>query len=234
VNCHSLQSSVTLAGLALIFDMDGVIVDSNRVHREAWVTYNRGFGLETTEAMIQFMYGKRNDEIVRRFFGEGLSAEEVDRRGAGKERLYRETIAGKVETILTPGLRAFLDRYATGPLAIASNAEPANVEFILRETGLAPYFRAVVDGHQVSRPKPFPDVYLRAAELIGTPPGRCIVFEDSFSGVEAARAAGMRVVGVRSTHAELPGAELAIDNFLSGELESWLRIQVRDASGPVA
>ena len=92
--------------------MDGVIVDSNRVHREAWVRYNRGFGLDTTEAMLQFMYGKRNDEIVRRFFGEDLPAAEVARRGADKERLYREMIAGKVETMLTPGLRAFLGRRA--------------------------------------------------------------------------------------------------------------------------
>jgi beta-phosphoglucomutase len=218
--------------MVLIFDMDGVIVDSNRVHREAWVVYNRGFGLETTEAMFQFMYGKRNDEIVRRFFGEGLPAEEVERRGADKERLYREMSAGKVESMLTPGLRAFLDSRAGAPMAVASNAEPANIEFILREAGLAPYFRVVVDGHQVSRPKPFPDVYLRAAELMGTPPGRCIVFEDSYSGVEAGRAAGMKVVGVRSTHAELPGAGLAIDNFLSGELEPWLETQARDAAGP--
>ncbi len=220
------------AGPVLVFDMDGVIVDSNRVHRDAWIRYNRGFGLDTTEAMLQFMYGKRNDEIVRRYFGEDLDAEEVERRGADKERMYREMIAGKVETMLTPGLRSFLDRHSSAPMAVASNAEPANVQFILRESGLASYFRAVVDGHQVSRPKPFPDVYLRAAELLETPPGRCIVFEDSYSGVEAARAAGMKVVGVSSTHAELPGAELVIDDFLSGELESWLKSQVRDVSGP--
>jgi beta-phosphoglucomutase len=211
--------------------MDGVIVDSNRIHREAWLHYNRGFGLETTEAMFQFMYGKRNDEIVRSFFGEGLPPEEVERRGAEKESLYREMIAGKVETLLTPGLRAFLNARAGEPMAVASNAEPANVEFILRETGLGPCFRVVVDGHQVSRPKPFPDVYLRAAELMGAPPERCIVFEDSFSGVEAARAAGMKVVGVSSTHAELPGTELVIGDFLSGELESWLESQARGA-GP--
>jgi beta-phosphoglucomutase len=219
------------SALALIFDMDGVIVDSNRVHREAWVGYNRGFGLDTTEAMLQFMYGKRNDEIVRRFYGEDLAAEEVERHGADKERLYREMIAGKVEAMLTPGLRSFLGRHSGAPMAVASNAEPANVEFILGEAGLAPYFRAVVDGHQVSRPKPFPDVYLRAAELLEVSPGRCIVFEDSYSGVEAARSAGMKVVGVSSTHSELPGAELVIDDFLSGDLESWLKTQSRDDSG---
>ena len=117
-------------------------------------------------------------------------------------------------------------------MGVASNAEPDNVAFILREARLAEYFRVVVDGHQVSRPKPFPDVYLRAAELLETPPGLCVVFEDSYSGVEAARSAGMKVVGVSSTHGELPGSELVIENFLSAELESWLENQTREASGP--
>jgi len=216
-------------GLALLFDMDGVIVDSNPFHRQAWAAFNRRFGLETTDAMQQFMYGRRNDEIVRGFFGGGLSVEEVAARGAAKERLYREMAAGKVEQMLSPGLRPFLERRRGAPMAVASNAEPANVKFILREAGLAPYFRAIVDGHQVRRPKPFPDVYLRAAELLEMPPANCIVFEDSYSGVEAARAAGMRVVGVLTTHSELPGADLAIPDFLSEELETWLGTQTRAA-----
>jgi HAD superfamily hydrolase (TIGR01509 family) len=205
--------------------MDGVIVDSNRIHRDAWVRYNRGFGLDTTEEMLQFMYGKRNDEIVRRFFGEELAAEEVARHGADKERLYREMIAGKVETMLTRGLRAFLDGHSGTPMAVASNAEPANVEFILKQACLAGYFRAIVDGHQVERPKPYPDVYLRAANLIGIAPADCIVFEDSLMGAKAARAAGMRVVGVTTTHSKLPGADLLIEDFLSKDLEAWLGAQ---------
>ena len=76
-------------GLALIFDMDGVIVNSNPLHRESWEIFNRRFGLETTGAMHEFMYGRRNDEIIRGFFGGGLSTEEVAARGAAKERLYR-------------------------------------------------------------------------------------------------------------------------------------------------
>jgi HAD superfamily hydrolase (TIGR01509 family) len=181
--------------------------------------------LDTTEAMLRFMYGRRNDEIVREFFGEGLSEEEVAAHGFAKEQLYRETIAGRVRELLTPGLREFLERHRGAPMAVASNAEPKNVWFVLDEAGLASSFAVVVDGHQVERPKPFPDIYVRAAELLATPPANCIVFEDSYSGVEAALAAGMRVVGVCSTHRELPGASLAIEDFSSGELESWLRTQ---------
>ena len=146
--------------------MDGVIVDSNPHHRLAWEAFNRSYGVETTEAMHGRMYGKRNDKIVRDFFGAGLSDEEVDARGAAKEALYREMIGGQVESMLVPGLRDFLDRYREIPKAVASNAEPANVDFLLDQSGLRPYFSVVLNGHQVSHPKPDPEIYLRAAELL--------------------------------------------------------------------
>ena len=91
-------------GLALIFDMDGVIVDSNPTHREAWAAYNRRFGIETSEAMHQRMYGKRNDEIVRDFFGPGLTPDEVERHGAAKESLFREMMAPRLMAALVPGV----------------------------------------------------------------------------------------------------------------------------------
>lgn len=211
-------------GLALIFDMDGVLIDSNPVHRLAWEAFNRRFGVETTEAMQQGMYGKRNDEIVRLFFGD-LPAAEVAERGADKEKLYRKIMAGRVESFLVPGVRNFLEAYQDAPMAVASNAEPENVAFILDSAGLRPYFRAALDGHQVRHPKPNPEIYLRAAEELGTKPADCIVFEDSHSGVEAGRNAGMRVIGVSTTHGYLPGTELTVDNFKSGDLRRWLAAQ---------
>ena len=213
--------------IALIFDMDGVIVDSNRMHRESWVAFNRRYGLETTEAMQQSMYGKRNDQIVRDFYGEGIAAEEVDARGRAKERLYREMLAGRTEEVLVPGLRAFLERHRDLPMGVGSNAEPENVAFVLDSTGLRRYFRAVVDGHQVRHPKPHPEVYLRVAELLGTEPAKCIVFEDSHSGAAAAVAAGMRVIGLSTTYGNLYGTVITIDNFLSRDLEIWLQAQMR-------
>ena len=216
-----------LTEFVLIFDMDGVLVDSNPMHREAWVAYNRTFGLETTDAMHQRMYGKRNDRIIRDFFGDSLSPEEVAARGAAKEELYREMIGDRVEEMLVPGLRDFLDRYPEVPKAVASNAEPANVNFLLDHANLRRYFQVVVDGHQVANPKPHPEIYLRAAGLLGARPAQCIVLEDSYSGVEAARAAGMRVIGVRTTYDNLPGTELTVDNFESGVLTEWLTAQRR-------
>jgi beta-phosphoglucomutase family hydrolase len=214
-------------GLALIFDMDGVIVDSNPVHREAWVAFNRGYGLETTPAMLERMYGKRNDEIIGDYFGDGLGLEEVVARSRAKEELYREMAGSRIEQMLLPGLRAFLDRYRAVPMAVASNAEPENVAFVLDRAGLRPYFRVVVDGRQVIHPKPHPDVYLRAAALLEVAPANCIVMEDSPTGVAAAKAAGMRVIGVRTTYVNLQGTDWNADNFKSGDLTSWLGAQRR-------
>ena len=214
-------------GLALLFDMDGVIVDSNPVHREAWAVFNRRYGLETTPAMLERMYGKRNDQIIRDYFGDGLGPEEVATRGRAKEEVYREMAASRIEQMLVPGLRAFLDRYGAAPMAVASNAEPENVAFVLDRAGLRPYFRAVVDGHQAVHPKPHPDIYLRAAALLEVAPANCIVIEDSPTGVAAAKAAGMRVIGIRTTYVNLQGTDWNADNFKSGDLTSWLGEQRR-------
>lgn len=214
--------------LAFLFDMDGVIIDSNPLHRDAWVAFNRRFGLETTEAMLAAMYGKRNDEIVRNYFGAELADEEVIVRGAAKEALYREMLHGRLEQMLVPGLRGFLEEYAGIPMGVASNAEPANVELLIEEAGLRRYFQAVVDGHQVVNPKPDPEIYLKVASILGTAPANCIVFEDSHTGVQAALAAGMRVVGFRTTHVDLPGTSITVDNFESSELRRWLAAQNRE------
>ncbi len=98
------------SGLALLFDMDGVIVDSNPVHRVAWERFNRRYGIETTEEMQRFMYGRHNTEIVRGYFGDGLAPDEVLARGAAKEQLYREMVPEKIEEMLVPRDQGILSR----------------------------------------------------------------------------------------------------------------------------
>jgi beta-phosphoglucomutase family hydrolase len=211
--------------LALIFDMDGVVIDSNPVHREVWVAFNRRYGVETTEAMLQRMYGKRNDEIVRDFFGEDLTNDEVARRGAEKERLYRETITGRVERMLVPGVQAFLREYQGARMAVATNAEPENVALVLERGSMRPYFQVIVDGHQVRKPKPDPEIYRLAARRLEVAEANCIVFEDSKSGVQAAHDAGMRIVGLLTTEDNLQNISVSADNFLSERLRAWLAAQ---------
>jgi beta-phosphoglucomutase len=124
-----------------------------------------------------------------------------------------------------PGVREFLERYAGAPIALATNAEPENVDFVLDNSGLRRYFSVVIHGQQVRHPKPGPEIYLRTAEQLGVPPCDSIVFEDSLPGVEAARNAGMRTVGLTTTHTSLPGTDLTIGNFLSSDLDPWLHLQ---------
>lgn len=208
---------------ALIFDMDGVIVDSTPTHTEAWRRYLQRHGIDIP-GIQERMLGKHNAEIVRDFFATPeLDDDIVFQHGAEKEKLYREIIAPDLGNRMVSGIREFLHRHRGIPMGVATNAEPANVDFVLDHAGIRKYFRAIVDGHEVERPKPFPDVYLRAAELLKTAPDDCVVFEDSPAGVQAAHAAGMRVVGITTTTASLGGVDLLISDFLDPELEPWLQ-----------
>lgn len=205
---------------AFIFDMDGVIIDSNPLHCAAWEEYTRRHGVEMTEAMRQRMYGKRNDEIIRDFLGSDLADSEIFAHGAAKEALYREFMKGRTRESLVPGIREFLVRSRDLDLAVATNAEDANVDFVLDGAGLRSFFRIIVNGHQVTNPKPHPEIYLSVAAALRLLPEECIVFEDSYAGVEAGVAAGMRVVGVGTTHDDLPGVSIFIRDFRDPVLES--------------
>lgn len=215
------------AGLGFIFDLDGVIVDSNRVHSACWSEYLRRCGFEKPEDFDLRMFGRRNDDIVRDVFGPELEPAELLRHGAEKEKLYREMMAPVLRDHLVPGVAAFLERYRDVPMAVATNAEPANADFVLDCASLREFFRAVITGHDVTRPKPDPEIYLRSAGELSVPPANCIVFEDSITGVEAARSAGTRVVAIRTTHAasEFDRVDSSIRDFLDPDLELWLTSQ---------
>ncbi len=202
--------------------MDGVIIDSNPLHRISWTEYMRRHGVEMTDAMQRQMYGKRNDELIREFFGSQLTEREVFAHGAAKEALYRDMMKPQTEESLVPGIREFLARHRNLKFGLATNAEPANVDFVLDNTGLRSAFDVIVSGHEVVNPKPHPEIYLRVADLLECRPDECVVFEDSSTGVAAGIAAGMRVVGVGTTHDELPGVSLFIRDFSDPGLEKWL------------
>jgi HAD superfamily hydrolase (TIGR01509 family) len=188
-----------------------------------WTEFNKRHGIETTDAMFDRMYGKRTDAVIRDYFGADLSEEKVFELGAAKEALYREMMRPQLEQCLVPGVREFMAAHANTPMAVATNAEPANLDFVLDEANLGQYIRFKTNGYEVEHPKPAPDIYLKAAAGLGVDPTKCVVFEDSYSGVAAALAAGMKVVGITTTHSELPGVSLAIPNYLDPALNDWLR-----------
>ncbi len=223
IRCKAESGSLAV-GLALVFDLDGVIVDSNRVHSEAWREYLRRCGREVPGDFDVRMFGKRNDDIVRDVFGWDLEPAEVLRHGAEKERLYREMMGPELRAHLVPGVASFLERHSDMPMAVATNAEAPNVDFVLGQGDLRRFFRAVVDGDQIERPKPDPEVYLRAAALLGVPSVNCVIFEDSKTGILAGRAARAHVVAVNAATpaSELPQVEMNVRDFLDPGLEQWL------------
>lgn len=192
------------------------------LHTEAWLIYLERQGVPG-DRLVERMHGKRNDEIVRDLFGASLTEREVFEHGAAKERLFRELMAPRLAECLVPGVGAFLERRRDVPKGVASNAEAANINFVLDGAGFRRHFDVVVDGQQVARPKPDPAIYRRAAELLGSRPEECVIFEDSPAGLKAARDCGARVVAVNTARVELPEADLLIDDFLDPGLEPWLR-----------
>ncbi len=211
--------------LAMIFDLDGVLIHSMPLHVVAWERYLHKLGVRV-ENLEARMHGKRNSELVRDFLGDTVSEDAAFQHGLAKERLFRELLTEEgLDRFQVPGVREFLERHRDIPKAIGSNAEPENINFVLDHFHLRPYFQAVVNGLEVKRPKPFPDIYLKAARHLGAEPERCLVFEDSPTGVEAGVAAGMRVIGVETTPTTFTDIALRIHDFHDPLLEPWLQSQ---------
>lgn len=192
---------------AFIFDMDGTLVDNMPVHARVWAEYLTALGIDLDEARFHAQAGgKTNPDILRLFVDPNLDDAQAAAMGEAKEALYRRRAHGQLQPV--QGVEVFLGQaQALGvPLALATSADRANVDFILAELGLADSFAVEVIGTDVPRGKPFPDLFLAAAASLGVPPSHCLVFEDSLAGLEAAHRAGMRSVALATV---LPAADLA-------------------------
>ncbi|MCL6511409.1 MAG: HAD family phosphatase [Anaerolineae bacterium] len=189
---------------AVLWDMDGVLVDSAEYHYAAWREALAREGYDIGYDEFRATFGQRNDTILRLIFGEDLPDAEVERIAGLKEALYRQFVRERGIAPL-PGVLRWLNRLHTAGWrqAVASAAPRANVDAILRAVGIERYFDAITSGEDVTRGKPDPQVYLISAQRLGVPPQRCVVVEDAPAGLEGARRAGMRCVGVTSTHDHL-------------------------------
>lgn len=199
---------------ALIFDMDGTIVDNMAFHTKSWITFfeRRGHAIDA-DAFFRATAGRQGGEIIRSHFGEHLLDDEVATLNHEKEAVYRELYAPHRKAV-----EGFEDLIADAKsqgiaLAVGTAAPPANVEFTLDGLDLRRHFDAIVGATDVARGKPHPDVFLEAAKRCGAEPADCIVFEDAPLGVEAARRAGMRAVVLTTT---LPAEAFAeFDNVIT-------------------
>jgi beta-phosphoglucomutase len=201
---------------ALIFDMDGVIVDSNPFHKIALKQFCKKYGKDVTEDELrEKIYGRRNQEWLLHVFGQ-LDPEKVNAYADEKEALFRDLYQNDIK--LVDGLAFFLKKvHDYGfPRAIATSAPRSNVDFTLAKTHTGHYFETILDSSFVDKGKPHPQIYLKTVAALHFDPRNCIVFEDSLAGVESARNAGCKVVGITTTHTaqELEGTDLVIENFV--------------------
>lgn len=204
-----------MSSYAVIFDMDGVIIDSNPYHKISLRQFCEKYGFHLSdEELIKKIYGRTNKEWIANLFG-NLSKEELSRYGEEKESLFREVFKNDIRALA--GLPEFLENLKEKniPIAIGTSAPRSNVDFVLEHTNLGEYFSVILDEADVEQGKPNPEIYLKVAARLGYEPSRCIVFEDSLSGVESARRAGAKVVGVATTHSmeELSHTDFIIRDF---------------------
>ena len=185
---------------AFVFDMDGVLADNSDFHVQAWTAYSRQYGRELTVDDIKRRLGFNNREYMRFVLGREPTEAEVTRSTVEKEALYREIY--RPHLIAPPGLLALLEfAKRSGILCgVATSAPDDNVRFTLDGLGIRPYFKEVVDAGQVTHGKPDPEIYLLAAKRLGLAPAQCLVFEDAIAGIQAARAAGMKVVAITTSY----------------------------------
>ena len=198
----------TMSG-AVLWDLDGTLVDSEEYHWRAWKETLDQAGVAITRQDFLSSFGQRNDAILAKWLGENAGAEKIEQIGNDKEERYRELV--RHEGLLPlPGAAEWVERlHLEGwRQAIASSAPRSNVETVLDALQMRPWFQAAVSAEDVREGKPAPDVFLAAAARLGAQPHGCVVVEDARAGIEAAQRAGMRSIGVGRNASEL-GADLA-------------------------
>jgi beta-phosphoglucomutase family hydrolase len=189
---------------AVLWDVDGTLIDSAEYHYQTWRETLLREDYELTRADFMRSFGKRNDAVVRGFLGDDVRVSDIERISEAKEARYRALVRTRGIKLL-PGVGMWLERLRAGGWrqAIASSAPPLNIEAILAATNLTHHFDALVSADEVEHGKPDPQIFLLAAGKLGTPPRRCVVVEDSPAGIEAGRRAGMSTIGVLTSHHEL-------------------------------
>jgi len=189
---------------AVLWDMDGTLVDSEDLHRRAWRDTMADEGISIPHDQFLSSFGQRNDSIIPLWLGAGAAPERVQKIERAKEDRFRR-IVRDAGVLPLPGAVAWVKCLSeSGWLqAVASSAPRANVDAVRGEMGIASDFQAIVSAEDVRQGKPDPEVFLLAASRLGTPPNRCVVVEDAAAGLEGARRAGMFRIGVNRSDPRL-------------------------------
>ena len=199
----------------VIFDMDGVLADTGPIHFESWVKMAAEIGLEFTRGMFEETFGQQAPTITRKLVGPEVDEILVEKWASLKEQYYREIVRERLVPL--PGvIRIIKELKSEGfKLAVGSSGPPENVELLLSQLKIKPYFDVIITAVDVKKGKPEPEVFLNAAKNLNINPKNCIVIEDAPVGLEAAKKADMISIALTTTHnkAELVGAHLVIKDL---------------------
>lgn len=201
---------------AAIFDLDGTLIDNNAYHLKTWRVYLEKIGIDISEdAYRKNINGRTNKDALEYFYNKKMTDEEAMVYALEKEALYREIY--KVDIKPVNGLIELLEvLYSRNiPMAIATSGIQVNIDFMFEHIPIKKYFKEVVNSSHISKGKPDPEIYVKTASLLNIPAKNCLVFEDAVVGVNAAHAAGMKVIAITTTQSaeELKDAEMIIKDF---------------------
>ena len=209
------NSSLSPLSSGLIFDMDGVLVDTGPFHKKSWGILAEENNIFTTDEFFEKYFGMINADILPKFFNRELSMPEIIKYSERKESLYRDLIKGHL--LPMPGVCELIStaHKAQWKIGIGSSGPADNINLIIDEIEIKQYISGIVTGNDVEKGKPDPEVFLKAAEKIKVSPDRCIVIEDVPAGIKAAKNAGMKCIAVTTTHHrdKLFSADMILDSL---------------------
>ena len=213
---------------AVLWDMDGVIVDSAYYHVRSWQETYQRHGITYTERDFKRDFGKRNEEIITTVLGKDFTEDKFKAIARQKEIVFRRLIKGNVKAL--PGVISLLNGLDSAGFlqALVSSTPLENINLIINSLGIRRFFRQIVSGYDVTEGKPSPQGYLLAARGLGSRPQDCLVIEDAMAGIGAARAAGMKCIAVTTTH---PAEKLAAADRVVSSLESVTASTIEDMLG---
>jgi beta-phosphoglucomutase family hydrolase len=210
---------------AVLWDMDGVLVDTGNYHYNAWKKTFDDLDVPFDKEDFRKTFGMNNTGILEWVFGRKPKAEEVSQISEKKESLFRDLVKGKAE--LLPGVLTWLGQFQAWEFkqAITSSAPPENIEFLVVELKIKEFFDEIVSGFDLPG-KPNPDVFLNAADSLHINPDNCIIIEDAIAGVEGAKRAGMKCIAVTTTNpaGKLAQADIVVDHLGNMNKQDFLSL----------
>jgi beta-phosphoglucomutase len=212
---------------AVLFDLDGVLVSTDEYHYRSWLRLckEEGFDFFDHEFNHQFRGVARMEcvEILTRASGRTYTLEQKKEIADRKNRYFAESLSSVTPNELLPGALAALQELKRRGIKIAVASNSRNAKPIIRQVGIEKYLDAIVDGHEIENSKPDPEVFLLAASNVGVPPGHCIVVEDAVAGIEAARRAGMKALGI-GPRERLPNADIVVSDLSQISIDELLNL----------